>query len=285
MISLKTLALALGTSLAGFITTEVFAQKAYVKVGGNYNFGIGASIVQAKVTGTHNINNSATLNFEQVKINYGEGLVLNAAAGYYFTDHFGFEFGVGRLKGKTTKIENRIYRAQYALTEGMDYETSMAPITLIQPSLTATFGTKTIRPFARLGVIITSKVEITEKQKSSLWSYTQEYESKYSGNRGFGLQGAAGLDLKANEQVTFYLETAFNNLNYAPEKWEMTVLNEDGESKLHTVPANEREIVFSEAYTINYDKDGKPTTLPAQEVQRFFSLNTWSLGLGMKVTF
>lgn len=285
MISLKTLALALGTSLAGFITTEVFAQNAYVKVGGNYNFGIGASIVQAKVTGTHNINNSATLNFEQVKINYGEGLVLNAAAGYYFTDHFGFEFGVGRLKGKTTKIENRIYRAQYALTEGMDYETSMAPITLIQPSLTATFGTKTIRPFARLGVIITSKVEITEKQKSSLWSYTQEYESKYSGNRGFGLQGAAGLDLKANEQVTFYLETAFNNLNYAPEKWEMTVLNEDGESKLHTVPANEREIVFSEAYTINYDKDGKPTTLPAQEVQRFFSLNTWSLGLGMKVTF
>lgn len=285
MISLKTLALAIGTALAGFISTEVFAQKAYVKAGANYNFGIGASMVQAKVTGTINNNNSATLNYEQVKINYGEGLVLNAAAGYYFTDHFGFEFGIGRLKGKTTKIENRIYRAQYALTEGMDYETSAAPLTFIQPSLIATFGTKTIRPFAKLGFIVTSKVEITEKQKNNFWSYTQEYESKYSGNRGFGLQGAAGIDLKANEQVTFYLETAFNNLNYAPEKWEMITANENGESKLHTIPQNEREIVFSEKFTVNYDKDGKPTNPSGQDVQRFFSLNSWGLGLGMKVTF
>src|SRR5688572_22913421 len=166
MITLKTLAVAIGTGIAGIISTTGFAQKAYIKVGGNYNFGISASMVQAKVTGTVNANNSATLNYEQVKINYGEGLVFNAAAGYYFTDHFGLEFGIGRLKGKTTKIENRIYRAEYALTEGMDYETTATPLTLIQPSLIATFGTKSIRPFAKLGFIITSKMEITEKQKN-----------------------------------------------------------------------------------------------------------------------
>lgn len=280
---LKIIAIAIGTGLAGLISNTTFAQKAYIKVGGNYNFGIGASMVQAKVTGTQYKNGSATLNFEQVNINYGEGLVLNAAAGYYFTKHLGIEMGVGYLKGKTTKIENRIYRAQYAITEAMDYETS-APLIFLQPSFILTSGTKTFRPYAKLGCIF-SYGEITEKQKNTLWTQTQDYKSKYSGGQGFGLQGGAGVDIKANEQVTFYLESVYNNLNYAPEKWELLTANENGESKLNKIPPAEREIIFSEDFTVNYDENGKPVYTSPQDLQRYFSLSSWGLGLGMKVTF
>ena len=262
-----------------------FAQSSYVKLGGTYNFGLGSSLPAFATNGTVRQDNSADLTVTQQKVNLSEGWLFQVAGGHFFTENLGAELAFGYMPGKTHKTDSKIYYSAIAVTEGL-YQTYDARLLMLQPSLVVRMSPKTITPYGRFGFTF-AKATLQETFKNSFWSRSVEYENEYTGGLGFGFQGGLGVDFVANSQVTFFAEATLNSLSWTPEKREMTNYREDGESKLDDIPAGDRETIYTDEFTLSYDKNGNliKSNGPSNDIKGLLPMNSLGLGLGMKLTF
>jgi hypothetical protein len=104
---------------------------------------------------------------------------------------------------------------------------------------------------------------------------------------GFGFQGAAGVDFVANSQVTFFTELNFSSLSWAPEKREITAYRENNQSELDQFTPGDRETIYTDEFTVKYDKNGNRITAngPGNDLKDYLPMNTIGIGFGMKYTF
>src|SRR5688572_26934381 len=80
---------------ASFLT---FAQEAYVKVGGGYNFGVGGPYQNSVVrTIYHDQPDNSSVNQELIQMNYGKGLTFGGALGYTLRENLALELGITYL--------------------------------------------------------------------------------------------------------------------------------------------------------------------------------------------
>ncbi len=261
------------------------AQKTYLKAGSSYNFGLGSSVPAYATNGTLNKDNTAAFTITQQKVNFGEGWLFNLAAGHFFNENLAAELGLSYLPGKSHKTESRVYHANYGITEGL-YTTYEAKIFMLQPAVVVRTSPKTITPYGRFGFSL-AKVSLKETENHTLWTNSEEMEIEYSGNLGFGLQGGAGVDFIANSQVTFFVEMNFSSMSWAPAKRKITDYRENNETKLDQIPPGDQETIYTEEFTMNYDKNGMPITSngPGNDLKDHLPMNTIGLGFGMKYTF
>ena len=285
MIFRKTFGKALLAVAFSYCALTASAQNSYVKVGSTYNMGLGSSVAAYKTSGTVRQDNTASVTVTQQKVNLASGWLFQVAGGHFFTENLGAELAFGYLPGKAHKTESKLYYSGIGVTEGLD-KTYDARLLLLQPALVVRMNPQTITPYGRFGLIL-AKADLKETVKNSFWTNSLEVVHEYSGGMGFGFQGGFGVDFVANSQITLFSEITLNSLSWAPKKREMVAYLEDGASKLDNIPAGDRETLYTDKFTLSYDKKGEliKTNGPTHDIKGILPMNTVGLGLGLKYTF
>ncbi|MFC5270966.1 outer membrane beta-barrel protein [Adhaeribacter terreus] len=274
------------TCLAGFVSLlslSAYAQGAYVKLGGGYNFGIGSAST-ANVTRTHTFDpqtNTSKISerVQRVKLNYGKGLIGNAAFGYMFNSHFGAEVEVSYLAGG----ENN---SRYQLTFNTDPDkpyirkyNSYANMLLLQPALIASNKvTEKVELYGKFGVVVATGQIFTN---AYILDYDQDrqertIEAQYDGGLGFGLMAGLGFSYKLTEKCGIFSEIKMSNLSYSPKWYRLKKETINGED-ITAFRQKDTELVNS--YSTSYSGE------PSVNIKEAFPFGSVGLNLGLKYTF
>jgi hypothetical protein len=231
-----------------------FAQDAYVKIGGGYNFGIGY------ISGTSQTNSG----IELVKINYGKGINLNVACGRMFTSNLGLEVSASYLLGKKNKQETtqgQIVGNGY-VEDRIEAE-SYSRMLFVEPAFIVSAGRSGINPYAKVGPILGfGKIhEQIVDHSSGYFNGTTEIHLELKGGVAIGAKAAAGLDFNASSKMSFFAEVAFNSLAYSPTHGEVTEYIEDGNDRTSSMSTSGREVEYENELSNQSTSRDEPTKL------------------------
>jgi len=259
---------------------SVFAQGAYVKIGGGYNVGIGSQFGQNaySVTSWNQDNNGFQTkeDVKRVRVNFGKGFTGSAAFGYMFTEQLGAEIEVGYLiGGKNNTSYQDIFNPDPEQSRQGNSE-MYARMATFQPSLVMAIKlSENLNLQSKFG-IVTGKGTIFVNDSRTSGGFAISQEAEYKGGWGFGLQGALGLDYKLNGKYAVFSEIKMSNLSYAPTKYKLTKVTVNGVEEPYLPEHSETSLENS--YT-NEDFQRKVT------LKYPFTFSTVGLQVGIKYNF
>jgi outer membrane protein W len=186
----------------------------YVKLGGGYGFlPLGGFQYDATPNDTIDDPTSKTL---------GQGIMPTLGLGYMFTKNISLELNGYYLIG--TKIDpspglKKLETGETHTTQGMGI--------FFAPSLVVSTTLKSVKPYARMGLLIgmpQAKLEDTRVDEGT--TYTEKTTLK--GGIGIGLDAGLGLNITASKKIDVFVELFGNTINWRPKDSEITETNIPG---------------------------------------------------------
>jgi hypothetical protein len=248
--------LALGILVLFVITfSNAHSQSVYVKLGGGYGLGIASQVMTGLPYLVPN-----TWNYKYGS--YGEGINFQAGLGYNVHPNIALELAGSYTMGKN--FENSFG------TEPVVNEKDYANTISIMPSAVLKVPLKSLTPYMRFGMVIAIPTKFHEATHTGTSALTGTYKAKETGGIALGINGAVGVNIKANNQLGFFSEIFCVSMNYGPEKSENT--------ENYTGQALQPTITYSESGTITPgDFNKRPT--PS------YQFSSFGMNVGLTYTF
>jgi len=236
------------------------AQGAYVNVDVGYNLSAASDVIGV---------NTTTSNNEIVKGTFGKGISFGLGVGYMFSENVGAEIAFSYLVG--SKIETTD-------NDGTITGTSEAKSKLMRltPALKVTGG-KSIKPYAKFGVILGLAPKVEIESTGSGLTYTSTGNDKLSGGMSIGLMGAAGVDIELSKMVSVFVELNSFNQSWAPDKdeWTSTV------TSLGTTETESGTVNYEDKVSTSSSQSGSST----QQLKMYVPFSSFGIHLGVKLAF
>ncbi|MDD4603379.1 MAG: outer membrane beta-barrel protein [Bacteroidales bacterium] len=255
---------------AFFLIGTAFAQeKLYLSLGVGGGFGTAASY------------DFSTNGDKAHPVALGKGFDVMLRGGYFVNDFMAVELGVGYRKGFNTKINLDVFSNNGLTLDGngtlkiSGNMLEIVPALVISPNL----GSKTIRPYTRLGVIIGVMNSINTKDDETILGHTINFNLKYSGGVVVGGSAALGADFNLGKMFSLYAEIIYDALSYAPTKGKFTKFEADGVDMLPNMKTCDKEVKFVKDLTGYTPQDGEPS----QELKNSYPFNSLGLNIGVKI--
>lgn len=234
--------------LVSFISSNVHAQSAYVKLGGGYGLSLASQLMFNKST-------TPATTWDNKYGSFGEGINFQAGFGYNINNNLALELDGSYLLGK--KFENSV-----GGTTTKYYGNTIT----IQPSVVVKAPMKDITPYTRFGMVLAIPTLFQEMTSTGL---TGTLKYKESGNIAMGIQGAVGVNFKAGKHLGIFAEVFGIGMNYAPDKLENT-------ETFQEFGLLDPTVTYGETGTVG-------TSGTAQSPRR--SLSSFGMNVGLTYTF
>ena len=247
-----------------------------MRVGSGYAFGT--------ATGTYYQYTETTNSETEEAVNYsfGKGINNQLAFGFMVNEHFGFELGLGYLKGLKSEFKSSQNTQHGTSSSEMTHRANMISI---MPSVVFKGSSDGISPFARVGMVAGSVKGISDFK----YSYSDQFgtgnsegEIEETGGVTLGLTAALGVQFPVSEKLSFYLEGNLMQLAWAPKKGELTKAIEDGEDVLSQLSTEEKEWTYKDEVTYSNGPGGSPDNEFLREKR---PMSNAGVALGLMFTF
>jgi opacity protein-like surface antigen len=177
----------------------------------------------------------------------GDGIPIVAAAGYYFSEHFGVELGVDYFTGFSHKtVDNFSFASETQKIHG-----SMLALV---PGFVMKIDLDKINPYARIGLMIgILNNAITNKTFENTVSRAKDY-----GGIAVGAQIAIGAEYPLSDLLSIFGEVNMDGISWSPKKGKLTKYTESGRDLLADMPVHQKSWVYDKSLassqTINEDE-------------------------------
>ncbi|MDE3740864.1 outer membrane beta-barrel protein [Maribacter polysaccharolyticus] len=285
-------------------TTNMFAQRWYVRAGGGYSGefaktefnntdpnGITGIEQSTKVT----VNDDGTATIESLNGTVGAGYKFFVTGGYMFNDYFGAEMGLNYFKGDETSVgqltTSSVQSKATTYIEGVD----------LNPGIYLTPKFPKLNPYLRAGFLLTVGGTLTIDTEvlqidgggdgtDILVNAESEVKSKFS----VGYTGAFGVTYPINDKFSIFGEWEFKSFTIKSKSAEIkkytTFAVTDGQSslvsgeQLEDLTTYEKEFIFSDSYTESLTtepNEDEPREIPTQYV----NASGMGFNLGVRYSF
>jgi len=193
-------------SILCLISTALFSQTFYVKVGAGYAVGTSTGLLMPSTSATTTEGHYGS---------FGEGILPSLTAGYMFNNNIGIEVSGAYLIGKKFEHEH----AEEFVTET---HKMWGEGIYVNPSIVLQAPMKSHTYYIRFGGslgMLKMKEEETETGDSAR---TGINKMESTGNIGFGINGAFGVQFKAGKMMNIFVEIFGTGMNYGPKQKENT---------------------------------------------------------------
>ena len=266
----------------GMASNYVNAQGLFVKLNTGYSLSTNNSGNYYNTTYTED-----GFTRELVNRSLSTGLNFGGSVGYMFNANLGFELGLSWLKSTTSTA---LYEDTVFGDTGQ--EELFSSMLRIAPSFVLIADMIKLNPYARFGIVLGSG-KITEgggysyeggkkSLKASNAEFDNMYEFEYSGGLAFGFSGSIGVLYGFSEKLSFFGEVNFSNMSYSPEKGKLTKAIEDGLDILDELSIRDKEVVFVDKLTYNWEQI-QPEDEPSKQLKRSFPLGNYGVNFGIRI--
>jgi len=249
-----------------------FGQGMYAKLNVGYYFPVGTQTLLTEINQTATSNTS-----EPIDVSLGAGLDLGLAIGYMFSENIGAELGVSYLIG-------RKFEANENFNLGIFTRNSVTKLSgksiNINPQVVITGGVKSLKPFAKFGLVfgfasINERDQVTDRDL-----YVSEW--KYKGGVAIGFSADFGLEYSLSDQLSIAVSFRNVSMAYSPKVGNLEVATFNGVNELDNLETIDKEIEFVDKidYTVNIE-DFEPD----QELREKYPFSGFGLNLGVKFNF
>ncbi len=279
--------------------TQVFAQKKwYVSFNGGYALKMSPQNLQNEdlnfifINSTYNMVSDFIIHdgsIEQIEVSLGKGTNLTLSAGYFLNENFGIDMGLSYLFGGKTNCKYGHYFDVGTNHFSYIHENSISSnMFRINPSLVFTFGSKTITPYAKFGLIlglgsITYEFSDLEKDDYNLNEHTF-VKMQMNGGIALGCNATLGLSYNFGKTVTLFSELNLISMSYAPKNGEIVEYTKNGKDDLHNLKTGEKEFLFLREFTISSTdiiSDNEPTKM----LNYRYPFSSIGFNLGIRINF
>jgi hypothetical protein len=189
--------------LVSLISSTVYSQNAYIKLGGGYGLSLASQIVSLTTT-----TSGTTTTYDTKYGSYGEGINFGLGFGYNINSNLALELAGSYILGKK-------FETNYTAATEKDYANTIC----IMPSVVVKAPLKDVTPYTRFGMILGIPTKFEELTATG-FTGTRKY--KETGGLAMGIQGAVGMNFKASKNVGIFAEIFGIGMNYAPSQKENT---------------------------------------------------------------
>lgn len=289
--------------------TQVFAQKKwYVSFNGGYALKMSPQNLYNEDLDIYFYNairhyewedNSSYGTYEQISTSLGKGTNFNLSAGYMFNDNFGVDVGFSYLFGGKTNSKYEYYgrSVHYDIYDNPIYydyseisENSISSnMFRINPSLLFTFGSKTISPYAKFGLILglgSITYELTNIDEDDYYNLNDQnfVKLKMNGGIALGCNATLGLSYNIGETITIFSELNLISMSYAPKKGKIVEYTVNGKNELHDLTTSEKEFLFVGEFSYSSD-DNVSDYEPTKMLNYRYPFSSIGFNLGVKINF
>lgn len=195
----------------------------------------------------------------------GSGLSADASVGVELAAHLYGEVGIGYLYGLPFESKSTSTMLSTTETSTGKIQGQMFRIT---PALMITAGAGSLKPFARVGVVLAIP-SVAASSDSTIGDTKMSEQSEYTGGASVGLTGAAGVEAAIGDGVAFAFEVNYLSMAYSPTYAKLTKSTADGVDMLPSMTTREKEIEFTDKRTtVSADKpsEGSPKQATSQSI-------------------
>ncbi|PKL85921.1 MAG: hypothetical protein CVV22_05155 [Ignavibacteriae bacterium HGW-Ignavibacteriae-1] len=207
------------------------------------------------------------------EFSFGEGFNFGMDFGYNIVEYFAVEIGLSYLPEKSF-----LTKKQYSETNKFEVVSS-GQMFIINPSLVLSAGDKLFIPFLKLGVAFgIGNMEFTHK--SSVNRNTLET----SGGTPTGITGAFGMEIKFQENLSFFIQANSLSMSYLPANGEITQYYVNGSNILPNLTYRDKNLRLTNNFL--YYEDPSPDPNKAREViWMSFPYDSFGFSVGVKYRF
>ncbi len=259
------------------LTSNIFAQGAYVNINAGYGFSMSPQVLLYNSKSNSTGGEILTTNAEVVTASLGKGFNFGGTFGYMFNKNIGAELGISYLLGSTTKAiseyTNKIIEPDGTtiINTGKGTYTLSSTMFRFMPSVIISSGFEGIDPYAKFGFIIGIGSVISDyKQEESSLTW------KYNGGVALGLTAAIGTNFPVNDKLAFFGEINMVNMSYAPTKGITT------EAIINGNDISEQEIEFVDNITYYHDNP-PPDSEQNQQLKTRYPFGSVGISIGLRM--
>ena len=188
--------------LSAFAVTLASGQNLYLNLGAGYAFPSASQVIDVSHTSTNN---------ENVYGSFGKGVNIKGGIGLMFSDHLGAELGFSYLIGSS-----------YVVVDDAVLYTYKGKMFRIMPGLKFTFGDD-VKPYAKFGVVFGLGGEVEAEVNGIAGNNVITGTEKLSGGSSAGWFGAFGIDFRAGDNLSVFVELEGISQSWTPEKYDESI--------------------------------------------------------------
>jgi len=271
-------------------SNEAKAQKLYIKPGIGYSAGVGKTYYSTQNYYSKISQDTTTDSYRNqlAKFSYGKGFNYELMIGSRISDRINIELSLFYHKSKENELKktesydiidafNIDYKYTFLIT-GYSYG--------VKPNLLYYFNNNSFRPYAKVGASIafnSLKENINIDLYNTIPGYKPieniQYKSKYEKEICLGFHLGGGFEITMLQNLFFFTEIYYLQLNYSPKNAEITEYIVNGENTLNDLTTNERYLEFVESYSSN---DNLNDNTPYKKLKTKESFSQLGFLLGFK---
>jgi hypothetical protein len=271
---------------------SLFSQRIYFK--GQIGYDIGFLKSQISLSSedikTYYDSTIVTNTYQAYRNSFGTGVSFNAGLGLMITKYIAVD-----LVGFYTVCKQQELQSEVHMQDVLGYKfngysnyTMQGTVYGIKPALTFTMPGKKLRPYTRIGAIISMtslneymKMNVTTDNPNYLPWGGMEYTLKYKKRLTVGLNLAVGLEYLILQRLWLYAEIDGNIVNYSPTGATYTQYIVSREDITSMLTVHDKEILFVDSYG---DKDNKSDNEPTKMLPVHYSFSSIGFNIGLKFT-
>lgn len=263
------------TAIAGTIALGlqcVNAQETYLNVG----LGYGMNAASQTMPYSASLSSDTIASIKGVHGSLGKGLNFGVSFGYMFNKNVGAELGVNYLKGSPIKSKFTDYTYIYTNLQTL---TTNANMLRIIPTIVITTSDGTLRPYAKVGLVMGVMGKATTIYTDDIGSYAYEETREASGGIAIGFASNLGLKIEA-ANMSLFAELAMINQSWAPTKNIMTESKFKGVDQLGSMTTYQKETNYVDSYTETTTPDQNS---PRQNTKQYLPMSSFGINIGIRI--
>lgn len=181
------------------------------------------------------------------EVSMGRGVGLDAAVGVQLAGNLYGEIAVGYQSGLPFESRTTFNSATSASTKTRSVRGDMLRLT---PALMFTADVASLKPFARLGMVIAVPKVTDTADSSDDYERTIE-EVELTGGPTIGLAGALGIEYSLGGKLAVAAEFNYQSMAFSPTEGKLVKSTVDGVDKLPSMTTREKEVQFVDTLNSN----------------------------------
>lgn len=265
--------------LIAFTSRPSFGQRFYFKAAIGGGIGVNGSDF---ITSSYSLTDSSVyINSSSVKYaSLGNGISPWIAAGCNVGRNVSFELAIGYNKRFPVKFNSVDHYRMSGLVFDSDWEYKYTGHSFcLVPAIILSPDYKKFNPYCKVGFIL-SKGKIKETDSTCAFGRGYTFRYEHCTDYFFGVKTALGFDIPLAKRVKLFVEAAYDNIDFMPEKTTLVEYTTGGTSLMGGMNVSEREIIYVDDVCLQGPQD---ITEPTAVLKQKMSLNTVTLTIGIKI--
>ncbi len=210
--------------------------------------------------------------YETKNFSLAEGLNFGVDFGYRITKHIASEIGFSYLSGNAFEFVQKDKKTIH------DERAISATMYRISPTIIISTGNTLLAPYMKFGVVFgIGNIHLKSKTGNT------EKDLKMRGGIPIGITGALGIEYIINDNFSCFAQISTVNMNYFPEKGEITKWTENGIDVLPEKSFREKNITYKNKYYLKQEDQNADPNKPRDNTGMSYPFGNFGINIGLKV--